>query len=76
MKNYVYGYRKTAMAVTLAALVTASPTPLAYAQNENANSIPARNTGAGSGGGPSTNNAVHDPGPRAGPSDRGNRLRG
>jgi CxxC motif-containing protein (DUF1111 family) len=72
MKKHAYSYRKTAMAVTLAALVAASPAPLAFAQNENSNSIPARN---GSGGG-STNAAVHDPGPRAGTIGAGQPLPG
>jgi CxxC motif-containing protein (DUF1111 family) len=76
MKNHVYSYRKTAMAVTLAALVSACPAPLAFAQNASANSFPARNTGGGTGSGPSTSNAAHDPGPRAGTIGSGQPLAG
>ena len=74
-------YRKMTMAVTLTALVSFSPMPVARAQDENSNAASSTSasrgsTGGGQGAGGSTNAAVHDPGPRAGSLGAGGPLPG
>jgi CxxC motif-containing protein (DUF1111 family) len=71
MKNHVYSGRKAAIALALAAMVSAYPTPLALAQNASAQSTPTRSTGPGT-----SNAAAHDPGPRAGTVGSGQPLPG